>query len=243
MSNIISSIIVGKVIGTVVDKIKGALPSIPNPATVNFKTSDGSTVKKDQRVKIRIPEEYYSGMSKTQLGTLGGIIFPYTPIISVTHKAEYSSQTPLHSNFAINFYKSSSITPITISGKFTVQNDADADMLISIIHTLRALTKMKYGSDSDSGAPPPVCRLDAYGTYMLENVPVSISEFKIELPDNVDYYTTTSDSAFGKTDQTSVPTVCTISLTCIPMYSRSEMQKYSVNSWIKDSSLRKGGYL
>lgn len=242
MANFIVNALTKK-LDSVVGKIKGAMPAIPTPATVNFTNAAGDKLKKDHRVKIRVPEEYSTWGLNGKLSNIGGIIFPYTPVISVTHKADYTSQTPLHSNFAINFYKSSSVSPITISGKFTVQNDSDADVFIATTHILRSLTKMRFGNDADSGAPPPVCRLDAYGTFMLENVPVVISEFKVELPDNVDYYTTSSDSVFGKNDQTTVPTICTISLTCIPMYSRSEMQQFSVNAWINDSSLRKAGYL
>lgn len=245
MSNFITNAI-SKQINSGIEKIKGALPSIPSPAKVNFTNAAGNKLSSDLRVKIRVPDEYLQNFTwgnSGELSYLGGIVFPYTPVISLTHKADYTLQTPLHSNFALNFYKSSSVTPITISGKFTVQNDDDAGVFIGTLHLLRALVKMKSGDDADSGAPPPVCRLDAYGAFMLENVPVAISEFKVEFPENVDYYSISVSGNSSKYEQTTVPTVCTISVTCIPMYSRSEMQKYSVNSWINDSAVRKGGYL
>lgn len=250
LGTIVGAVTLAKVAGVAVVKgieaIKGGIKAPPVAAAPTVTTAQGTTLAKDMRVKIRVPDDY-SGRSNTsgyngELFEIGGIIFPYTPSISYEHKTEYSSTVPLHSNYAINFYKNSSITPITISGKFTVQNEKDAGVYLATVHLLRALTKMKFGTDTDAGSPPPVCRLDAYGTFMLENVPVAISNFKIELPDGVDYYTT------GKTNQlfeeTMVPTLSTISVTCIPMYSRDEMQKFSVDNWLSNSAnARKAGYL
>ena len=145
----------------------------------------------------------------------------------------------MHSNFALNFYQRSYVTNISISGKFTVQNDYDASVYLSTVHLLRALTKMLSSGEDNSGSPPPVCRLDAYGDFMLKNVPVAISSFKIELPDGVDYFTINE----GPFKQTSVPTISTISLTLIPMYSRAEMQKFTVSGWLSGASVRKSGIL
>jgi hypothetical protein len=104
---------------------------------------------------------------------------------------------------------------------------------------LRALTKMLSGGEEGSGSPPPVCRLDAYGDFMLKNVPVAISSFKIELPDGVDYFTTDGYPF----NQTSVPTISTISLTLVPMYSRAEMRDFTVDDWLTNVKTRKSGYL
>jgi len=226
---------------------KGAMPKKTEAASVNVTTASGETVKEDTRVKIRVPEDYLmlmtQGLNDEPLGKLGGIIFPYTPSVTYEHKADYSPQTPIHSNYAINFYKNSSIGPISISGKFTVQNEKDATTYLATVHLLRALMKMKFGNEDGAGSPPPVCRLDAYGAFMLKNVPVAITSFKIELPDSVDYFTI----GYGdekRYDQTSVPTISTIAITCTPMYSRSEMQKFSVNGWLwSDSEFKDKGYL
>jgi hypothetical protein len=197
----------------------------------------------DNRVKIRVPESYQTtftnGSEKAELYFLRGIIFPYTPTIAYEHKADYSNVPVMHSNFALNFYQRSYVTNISISGKFTVQNEYDAAVYLSTIHLLRALTKMRSGGEDFSGSPPPVCRLDAYGDFMLKNVPVAISSFKIDLPDSVDYFTT-RDYPF---ENTSVPTLSTISLTLVPMYSRAEMQKFTVTDWLTKAKTRTDGYL
>ena len=81
---------------------------------------------------------------------------------------------------------------------------------------------------------------------MLSNVPVVINSFKADLPDGVDYFTLGKNPKTGNHvvyGQASVPTVSTISVTCIPMYSRAEMQKFSVNGWLAPQSNRKSGIL
>ena len=196
----------------------------------------------DNRVRIRVPQSYITELTRGfagSLSNLGGIIFPYTPSISYEHKADYSNVPVMHSNFALNFYQRSYVTNIGISGKFTVQDDTEANTYLSTVHLLRALTKMLSGGEANSGSPPPICRLDAYGDFMLKNVPVAISSFKIELPDGVDYYT----SNLTPFDGTSVPVISTIALTLIPMYSRAEMQKFTVSNWLNDANIRKSGYL
>lgn len=245
--------------------LPGAQPRLTVPVVeTNFTTMDGQSTSSnpDLRVKIRVPDDYLtqftSGSSFGELSALTGIIFPYTPAISFEHKADYSSQTPTHSNYAIHFYKNSSVGDISINGKFTVQNESDALVYISTIHLLRALTKMRFGgpvssagggrgvvknsADPDSGAPPPVCRLDAYGEFMLKNVPVVITSFKADLPDTVDFYNLSS-RASGVYGQTLVPTVSTIQITCKPIYSRAEMQSLSVTGYLNDPFYRRQGFL
>jgi hypothetical protein len=196
----------------------------------------------DNRVRIRVPQSYITDLTRgfaSSLSNLGGIIFPYTPSISYEHKADYSNVPVMHSNFALNFYQRSYVTNISISGKFTVQDDTDANTYLSTVHLLRSLTKMLSSGEDNSGSPPPVCRLDAYGDFMLKNVPVAISSFKIDLPDAVDYYTSNLEPFNG----TSVPVISTISLSLIPMYSRAEMQKFTVSGWLSDANVRKSGIL
>lgn len=223
----------------------GAQKTSSGSTKVSFKDASGKTKFSDTRVKIRVPDTYLVSSTNgpnSELYNIGGIVFPYTPSITMEHKAEYQTITPTHSNFPINFYSKSGISNISINGKFTVQNDTDAAIYISTIRLLRALTKMKFGNDINAGSPPPVCRLDAFGSDILMNVPVAISSFRLELPDNVDYYT------YGKNqstdDITSVPVISTVSLTLVPMYSRSEMQKFSVDDFLNTHlNLSKQGYV
>ena len=216
----------------------GAEPPTEAAATqVNVSSLNG-TKEADRRVRIRVPSDYLTGTTAPN-SQFGGILFPYTPSITLENKAEYTSYSPMHSNYALNFYKNSSIPDISITGKFTVQNDRDALIFISTTQLLAALTKMRWGRDKDAGAPPPVCRLDGYGPFMLKNVPVVISSFKHDLPDGVDFYTFNS-SLYG---DTSVPTVATFTVTCKPTYSRAEILGMSTSEFIENASYKNKGYL
>jgi hypothetical protein len=209
----------------------GAEAYVATRPIVIFKDTAGNSPAKDLRVRILVPPKYITNLTagpNSALGNIGGIIFPYTPSISFEAKAEYSSQQPVHSNFPINFYQKSSISSISVSGRFSVETEDDALMYLSTMHLLKSLTKMRFGADPDAGAPPPVCRLFAYGEMMLDNVPVAITNYRIELPDSVDYFAY-FDPLLQTT--TSVPTMSTIAVTCLPMYSRNEMQKFSVSSY------------
>jgi hypothetical protein len=220
----------------------GAMPKQAPPPTIIFKDVNGTKLGKDMRVKIRVPGNYLVGKA-ARLKNLNGIIFPYTPSIGYEYKADYSASNPLHSNFPINFYQRSSISSIAISGKFSVETPTDAEMFIATLHLLRSLTKMRSGGstsgDPDSGSPPPVCRLDAYGDDMMKNVPVAITSVRVELPDGVDYFTH-QDSAGS---MNSIPVVSTIAITCLPMFSRREMQQFNVSGYLVNPSFRQQGYM
>ena len=198
---------------------------------------------KDLRVKLRVPNEYLKGPSAGPANIIqknGGILFPYTPTISMDNQAQYASQTPLHSIYPLNFYKNSTLSPITVSAKFTVQNEFEGAVLLGVIHLLRSLTKMKFGNDPDAGSPPPVCRFDAYGDYMMYNVPVAISSWRHELPDSVDYIAVGRPGSPTTYGRSMVPVMSTISLTMNVMYSRREMLAYNVKDWLSGSLARRG---
>ena len=200
---------------------------------------------KDLRVKLRVPNEYLSGPSAGPANILqknGGILFPYTPQITVENQASYANQNPLHSNYPLYFYKNSTVSPITVNAKFTVQNEFEGAVLLGVIHLLRSLTKMKFGNDPDAGSPPPVCRFDAYGDYMLFNVPVSVASWRHELPDNVDYIAVGRPGSPTTYGRSMVPVMSSITLTLNVMYSRREMLAYNTKSWLS-GSLRRRGYL
>lgn len=218
---------------------RGATPSKPPGAQAQWSEA------KDLRVKLRVPNEYLKGPSAGPASILqknGGILFPYTPTISMENQAQYSAQNPLHSNYTQYFYKNSSVSPISITAKFTVQNEFEGAVLLGVLHLLRSLTKMKWGNDPDAGSPPPVCRFDAYGDYMLYNVPVSIASWRHELPDSVDYITVGRPGSPQNYGRTMVPVMSTISLTLNVMYSRREMLQYNVKDWLS-GGLRYRGYL
>lgn len=192
---------------------------------------------KDHRVRLKVPISYLVGQAAGPNNTLvksQGIIFPYTPTIGQEYTAVYNSVPLVHTNYTQYFYKNSAVGTISLSAKFTVQNDYEAEVYFSILHLLRALTKMRWGDDDNAGSPPPVCRLFAYGDAIMNNVPVAISSVKVDFPDNVDYFTSKSLS--------SAPVISTIGITLTPIYSRNEMQQFTVSDYLS-SGIRSKGYL
>jgi hypothetical protein len=145
---------------------------------------------KDMRMMLKVPPSYLSGPNMaSEIKAAGGIVFPYTPNVSYDTSASYGNSNPLHSNYTQYFFKNSSVSAINISGKFTVQNENEVNIWLSIVHLGRILTKMPFGNDTKflAGSAPPVLRLQGYGTHVFENVPVAITSFKFDLPENVDY--------------------------------------------------------
>lgn len=221
-----------------VRRVPSSDPVKPIPAGVSFNGQ-----RRDLRVKIEVPQSYlqtYTQGYGGNLKRLHGIIFPYTPQISIEHKAEYATANPIHSNYSINFYKNSSVGDISIQGIFTVQNLSDAVTYLATVHLLRALTKGRFGgSDPLRGNPPPVCRLHAYGEFMLDSVPVAITNFKQDLPADVDYFYV-NDTEMG---EAYVPTKSSISIVCKPMFSRQEMLDANVPDWLSNPTQRSNGLL
>ena len=88
---------------------------------VNFQSSGKQTsIDEDWRVRIGVSPSsgifYTSGNSGIMdpLTATGGVVFPYTPNITVTYAAEWTSQKLTHSNYAAQFYNSSEIQDIQL---------------------------------------------------------------------------------------------------------------------------------
>lgn len=223
---------------------RGSLPAGAERSVGRVASAEWAGAK-DLRAYLRVPRSYIIGPAAGPsgiLGEFGGILFPYTPTISYDSQAVYGSVNPVHSNYTQYFYKNSQVGNISVTGKFTVQNEKEGAIWLGMIHLLRSLTKMRFGTDADAGAPPPVCRLEAYGDFMLRNVPVVVQSFKFDLPDNVDYIEVGKSGSGSMYKTTLVPSVSTISITLNVMYSRREMQEFSVDNWLS-GKLKGQGYL
>lgn len=178
-----------------------------------------------------------------------GVIFPYTPQVQIQHVASYSHQKLVHNNYTQYFYENSEIQPISLVGEFTVQNIPEGQYLLACIYFFRSVTKMFFGADSvngNAGNPPPILYLNGYGQYYLPNVPVAVTSFSHTMPDNVDYMDIPEPYVAGPTstingnpqsksfrlNSTRMPTTSTISLSLLPMYSRTaQSQGFSLQDF------------
>ena len=116
-----------------------------------------------------------------------GVIFPYTPQISTSYKANYSNYDLTHSNYRGYYYQNSYTDALTINATFTAQNTFEANYLLAVIHFFRSVTKMFYGQSQHVGSPPPICYLNGLGEYQFNKHPVLVSQFNYTLPADVDY--------------------------------------------------------
>lgn len=156
----------------------------------------------------------------------GGLLFPYTPNISLTYKANYTgTEGIVHSNFPFQAYKNSQIEDITIQGEFTVQNAAEGQYWLAANHFLRSATRMFYGKSVPAGFPPVVCTLSGYGQEVLPFLPVVVKSFQVDLKDNVQYLTVPSLVWSGVKGNNSVPMHSTITVILSPMYNREQTRR------------------
>jgi len=167
-------------------------------STATYQDTQNFQQAKDWRVRISLApgaNYLYRVADRANAGILGplietdGVIFPYTPNISVSYVAGYDSSELVHSNYKVYQYKGSSVDSVTITGDFTAQDSNEADYLLAVIHFFRSVTKMFYGQDENpkNGVPPPLCYLTGFGAYQFDNHPMVITNFTYNTPTDVDY--------------------------------------------------------
>lgn len=124
----------------------------------------------------------------------GGLLWPYTPIISDNASVRYESYDPVHSNQPYMAFRSVAEKEIMCSGQFTAMNQDEAKYCMASIHFLRTITKMYFGTGgldqkaiAARGTPPPILLFNAHGTAMFHNIPVIVTSYSIEFPQDVDY--------------------------------------------------------
>jgi hypothetical protein len=174
-----------------------------------------------------------------------GVVFPYTPQLTVQHTANYSEQKLTHSNYTQYFYDNSQVEAITITADFTVQNVNEGQYLLATIYFFRSLTKMFFGADANAklaGNPPPIVYLNGYGEYYLPNVPCIVKSFSHTMPGDVDYMdipepgitNTGYNPQFQnyRLNSTRLPTTSQVVLSLQPVYSRlAQSQAFSLNDF------------
>jgi hypothetical protein len=91
---------------------------------------------------------------------------------------------------------------------------------------LRSATKMFYGEGNFAGNPPVVCTLSGYGPMLLNNIPVVVKSFQIELKDDVNYIEVNVNET-----STWVPVLSTLTVTLMPVYNRERLRKFNLQNF------------
>lgn len=214
---------------------------------VNFESSGNQTaIDSDWRVRIGVSPSsgifYTSGDSgiMNPLTATGGVIFPYTPSITTSYTAGYSSQKSTHSNYPAFFYENSEVSAIQLAGDFTVQTIEEGQYLLASIYFFRASTKMFFGGGSHPGNPPPILYLDGYGTHYFPHVPCLLTSFQHTMSPDVDYM---EIPGLGGA-KTRVPTVSQIQLGLQPVYSRVAQSNFDLDAFARGELIKgNGGFM
>jgi hypothetical protein len=149
--------------------------------------------------------------------------------------ANYQVIDTAHTNYAFQAYKNSQVDEISITGQFTVQDQTEATYWLSMMHFLRTVTKMYFGSGPNLGNPPPICTLNGYGDFVYNNVSVVIKNFNITMSKDVDYIAAYIGAAGGQdgSNLSYVPTLSDVTISCMPVYSRNQIKSFNLDAFAK----------
>ena len=237
-----------------------------------FGQGSSTAMQEDWRVRISLATNstiFYKGKNpgiQAPLLNTSGVVFPYTPNISVQHNARYGETKLTHSNYASYFYEGSDVSAITIGGDFTVQSEDEGKYVLAALTFFRSCTKMWFGTQTQplAGNPPPMVFLNGFGRLYFSNVPCVITGFNHTMPSEVDYVevkhsadelnpygkmktggVTKTQSEMLSNSATRVPTSSTLSITVQPVYSRKFIhENFNLDSFATgELLLTRGGFL
>jgi len=149
----------------------------------------GDANSNDWRVRLSMAKwTAFSGSPVfAPLKDAGGLIFPYTPEITIASSATYTPINTTHTNYTFRAFQHSDPGEISITAPMNVEDATQGLYWIAAVHYLRSLTKMFAGSDPKAGNPPPIIFLNGYGNYVFKNIPVVVTSFSTTLMNDTDY--------------------------------------------------------
>jgi hypothetical protein len=165
-----------------------AVSTTQNMANTTSATSTSTTALPDMRARLaaQTSDVYGSGIL-APLAETSGLLFPYTPSIAVSQDVDYATMQLTHSNMDYYSYSRTPNTSISLTAKFTVQNQREGKYAVAALHFLRTVSKMYFGTqDANAGVPPPVLLFSAYGTYMFNQIRVLLKSHSYSFDENMD---------------------------------------------------------
>ena len=209
-----------------------------------------TTVFRDNDTRVRLSLSPNSGQILYKsfnnkllepLNDTDGILFPYTPTISVSHTAQYTGMHPAHSNYVQHSYNASSVDAISVDGYFTANNADEARYVFAVLHFLRSAYKMFFGNDNLRGTPPPVLRLSGYGPFNYNSVPVVLTNFTEIMSADRDYIEVPLASAPDSATKTMIPTYMNVTMTLNPIYTKDQISNFGLESFARGDLIGRPG--
>lgn len=152
--------------------------------TTAYPDSGGVVESGDNRVRLRAfrsqEDQVYGADAPYNILSIlratDGLLFPYTPTISVTQAVDYKNVDLVHTNGDILAYNRTPSVTLSVSGDFTVQSQREGVYALAVLQFLRVVSKMYFGeidkASKKAGLPPPVLIFTGYGSYIFNNLPV-----------------------------------------------------------------------
>lgn len=222
------------------------IQSLNEEAVVRFDSTPSATnlsEQKDWRARLRPKnggkDQFYSSLGESDyllrpIQESGGLVWQYTPTIFMSGTANYNAFEPQGANYPINTFINGRAPDIPVTADFTANDQYEARYLLAVMVFLRICTKAYYGDSAVEsgryGTPPPVLLFEYLGDHGFNKVPVVVTNYTMQLPDDVDYVpvvTTITKNGQGQAGQevTWVPTKSNITINLSPTYTPHKLRR------------------
>ena len=153
-----------------------------------------------------------------------GMVWQYTPTIFVSATANYNAQDGQGTNYPINVYMNSTPPEIPVAADWTANDIYEARYLLAVMTFLRVSTKGYFGDKAVEqgkyGTPPPVLIFEYLGDHGFNKVPVVVTNYNMQLPEDVDYVPVEVEGTV-----TYVPTRTNIMVNLTPTYTPHKLRR------------------
>lgn len=172
----------------------------------------------------------------------GGMVWQNTPSVFVQGSADYNSAIMQGMNYPIRTFINSNPGDIPVTADFTANDIYEARYMLAIYAFLRTATKAYFGdaavATGDYGTPPPVLLFEYLGDHGFNKVPVIISNYSIQYPDNVHYVPVTVGDTV-----TYVPAVSNIVVNLQPTYTPHKLRRRFDLDAVRSGAAYKDGFI
>lgn len=216
-------------------------------SNVSSKLQQGYDWRARLRPKAGGVDQFYGALAggdalMRPLKESGGLVWQYTPNIFLSGTAEYNQTLLQGMNYPINTFVSSRPPDIPVAADFTANDIYEARYLLAIMTFLKVCTKAYFGdaavAKGDYGTPPPVMLFEYLGEHGFNKVPVVITNWSMQLPDDVDYVPVVVNNLV-----THVPTKTNIVITLTPTYTPHKMRRrFDINA-VRSGQAYKDGFI
>lgn len=237
---------------------KQLLTATEQVGTIQIKTTDAGKLGEtyDWRARLRPKnggiEQFYNktGVNDNYLlkplEATRGLVWQYTPTIFLSGSAEYNEALMQGMNYPINTFISSRPPDIPVTADFSANNIEEARYLLAIMAFLKICTKAYFGDDAvakgRAGVPPPVLLFEYLGDHGFNKVPVVVTNWSMQLPDNVDYVPVQVNNGVADT-VTYVPTLTNIMINLKPQYTPHKLRRRFSLEGITSGAAYKDGFI